>query len=71
MGRYLSVTPIDQPQQQLGVRFYSMWYYIQSGVGILARKKEVMSMTLTFYVSCSVKYTYSSNYETDIIEETK
>ena len=41
MGRYPSVTPLDQLWQQLGVRFYSMWYYIRSGVSILARKKEL------------------------------
>ena len=38
MGRYLSVTPVDQLQWQLAVRFYSTWYHIQPGVGILAWK---------------------------------
>ena len=39
MGRYLTVTPVNQPRRQLGgVRFYSKWYYIRPGVGILARK---------------------------------
>ena len=31
----------------------------------------VSSMTLASYVPCSVKYAYSSNYETDIAEKTK
>ena len=38
MGRYLSITLIDQLRQQLDVRFYSTWYYIRPEVGILARK---------------------------------
>ena len=39
MGRYLSVTPVDQLRRQMGVRFYSTWYYIRPRVGILARKR--------------------------------
>ena len=38
MGRSLSVPLVDQLRRQLGVSFYSTWYYIWPGVGILARK---------------------------------
>ena len=38
MGRSPSVTLVGQLQRQLGVSFYSTWYYIWPGVGILARK---------------------------------
>ena len=38
MGRYLSITPVDQLRQQLDVRFDSTWYYIRPEIGILARK---------------------------------
>ena len=42
MSRYLSITPIDQLRRQLGVRFYSIWYYTRAGVGILARKSGLV-----------------------------
>ena len=41
MGRYLSVTPVDQQRRQLGVRSYSRWYYSRSGVGVLARRNRL------------------------------
>ena len=31
-----SVRAVDQQQKQLAVRFYSRWYIMRSGVGILA-----------------------------------
>ena len=33
--------PVDQPRRQLGVKFFSVWYYTQPGVGILARKNRL------------------------------
>ena len=38
MDRYLSVTPVDHLLWQMTVRFYSMWYLIQSELCMLARK---------------------------------
>ena len=37
MGSFLLVRAVDQQQKQLAVRFYSRWYIMRSGVGILAR----------------------------------
>ena len=34
----VDISQTDQLQQKVGVRFYSMWYYIQPGVSILTRK---------------------------------
>ena len=39
--RYHLVTPVDQLQMQLGVWFYSKWYYTWPGVGVLARKNSL------------------------------
>ena len=38
MGSYHYVILVDQLQGQVGVEFYSQWYYTQSGMGLLARK---------------------------------
>ena len=38
MGTYLSLTPVDKLRQQMGVRFYSTWYYIRPEVVTLAKK---------------------------------
>ena len=35
---YLSVMQVNQLRIQLAVTFFSMWYYIQPGVDVLARK---------------------------------
>ena len=39
MDRYLSITPVDQLQQQLGVRFYSTWYI--AGSRYISQEKVV------------------------------
>ena len=35
---FVLVRPVDQQRQQLAVRFYAKWYFVRSGVGILARQ---------------------------------
>ena len=41
MGRYHWATPVGQLQRQLGVWFYSKWYYTWPGDGVLARKSRL------------------------------
>ena len=38
MGTFPSVGAVDQQRKQLALRFYSRWYIMNSGVGILARQ---------------------------------
>ena len=38
MGNFLLVRPVDKWRKQLAVKFYSSWYIMRSGVGILARQ---------------------------------
>ena len=37
-GCFLSFRPVGQLQRQLALRSYSRWYFIRSGVGMLARR---------------------------------
>ena len=47
MGSFLSVTPVDQKQRQLAVRFYCRWCIMRSGVSVLASKiRLVMTVVI-------------------------
>ena len=41
MGRYHLVTPVNQLRRELGMWFYSKWYYTRPGVGVLARNNTL------------------------------
>ena len=38
MGNFRLVRQMDQQRRERAVRFYSRWYIMSSGVGVLARK---------------------------------
>ena len=50
-----TVTPVDQLQRQMGVRFISTWYYTRPGVGILARKN---SLVMNWYSFLGHEYSF-------------
>ena len=37
----LSVMPVNQPQRQLGVRFFSAWYYTWLEAGTFTKKESL------------------------------
>ena len=43
VGRYRSVTPVEQLRRQLSVRFYSNWCYTWSRFCLLAKKNRLAS----------------------------
>ena len=64
MDRYLSVTPVDQLRRQLCLRFYSMCYYMQPGVGKLTRKNgltlnlHALSGYLVYFLNVILSHFY-------------
>ena len=47
-GKYLSVTPVNQLQRQLSVRFFPIWYFTWPRVGILARENRLVMNWYSF-----------------------
>ena len=44
ISSFLLVRAVDQKRRQLTVRFYSRWYIMRTGVGVLARKIKLTSV---------------------------
>ena len=40
VGRYPSLTPVDQLRMKLGMKSYSSWYYTSSEFVVLAKKNR-------------------------------
>ena len=50
---FVLVRQMDQQRQQLAVRFYAKWYFVRSGVGILARQ---IRLAMTRMLEPQTKY---------------
>ena len=44
ISSFLLVRAVDQKRRQLTVRFYSRWYIIRTGVGVLAKKIKLTTV---------------------------
>ena len=49
MGIFLPVRTVDQQRRQLVVRFYSKWYWVMSGVNVIAWR---VRLALSRYIVC-------------------
>ena len=71
MGIFLPVRTVDQQRRQLVVRFYYKWYWVMSGVNVIAWR---VRLALSRYIVCesvSVKVCqYQVILSNGLIEET-